>query len=296
MKLVRYSDNKIPGEFLGVQTKDGILAIQKLASHLNSTVPLNMADLLSEPENGISQIKDVMTRAEELHFTMDKYLLSEVDFRYLPVIKQPEKILCVGMNYVDHVKATGGDVPVNPVFFNKFPNALAAHKQTIPLPSITQKVDYEGELVIVIGKQINGACEKTAKDAIFGYSVGNDISERAYQFQSSQWMIGKTFDYFAPIGPSIVTKDELPDPDNLAIQTKLNGEIVQNSSTSDMIFSVSKIVSQASQYMTLKPGDIIFTGTPSGVILEQADPTWLKTNDKLEVSIEKIGTLSNQLI
>lgn len=295
MKLVRYSDNKIPGELLGVQTGDGILAIQKLADHLNSNVPRNMNELLQNTDNGVDQITHVLKMSEELHFPIDDYVLSESDFHYLPVVKHPEKIICVGMNYVDHVRAIGGDVPTNPVFFNKFSNALAAHKQTIPLPSITQKVDYEAELVIIIGKRVNSVREKEAKEAIFGYTIGNDLSDRAFQFQSSQWMIGKTFDYFAPAGPVIVTRDELKHVDHLSIQTKLNGDIVQESSTSEMIFSVEKIVSQASQYMTLKPGDLIFTGTPSGVILEKSEPNWLKPNDKLEISIEKIGKLTNQM-
>lgn len=296
MKLVRYSHNKVPGEFLGVQTEDGILAIQRLADHLNATIPLSMTDLLKSVDDGLDLIRQVIDQAGDLHFSLDNYLLAESDIHYLPVINQPEKILCVGMNYVDHVKATGGEVPVSPVFFNKFPNALAAHKQTIPLPSITQKVDYEAELVIIIGKRVNSVCEKAAKDAIFGYTIGNDLSDRALQFQSSQWMIGKTLDYFAPVGPSIVTKDELPNVESLAIQTKLNGKIVQDSSTSEMIFPVSKIVSQASQYMTLNPGDMIFTGTPSGVILEQSNPDWLKAKDRLDITIDKIGTLTNHLV
>lgn len=295
MKLVRYSHNKIPGELLGVQTEDGILAIHKLADHLNYTVPVNMDDLLKNTNKGLEQIEHVLDTARDLHFSMENYLLAEPDFHYLPVVNHPEKIICVGMNYVDHVKATGGEVPTSPVFFNKFPNTLAAHNQTIPLPSITQKVDYEAELVIVIGKRINSVCEKIAKEAILGYTIGNDLSDRHLQFQSSQWMIGKTFDYFAPVGPTIVTRDELKNVSHLAIQTKLNGEIVQDSSTSEMIFSVEKIVSQASQYMTLKPGDLIFTGTPSGVILEQSDPDWLKPRDKLDITIENIGTLSNQM-
>ncbi|MCC5894434.1 MAG: fumarylacetoacetate hydrolase family protein [Alkalibacterium sp.] len=295
MKLVRYSDNKIPGELLGVQTEDGIIAIQKLADHLNSNVPVNMTDLLENTDKGIEQIEYVIKTAEDLRFSMDNYMLAETDFHYLPIVNHPEKIICVGMNYVDHVKSTGGEVPTNPVFFNKFSNALAAHNQTIPLPPIAQKVDYEAELVIIIGKRINSVCEKVAKEAIFGYTVGNDLSERTSQFQSSQWMIGKTFDYFAPVGPAIVTRDELKNVNHLSIQTRLNGHLVQDSSTSEMIFPVEKIVSQASQYMTLKPGDLIFTGTPSGVILEKSDPVWLKSNDHLDVTIEKIGRLSNTM-
>ncbi|GAA0473593.1 fumarylacetoacetate hydrolase family protein [Alkalibacterium indicireducens] len=296
MKLVRYNLSKSSTERLGIQLEDGILEMDRLADHLNCPIPLTMRKLLKDHDKGIEQLMAVLDRAKELHFDMSQYLLSESDFRYLPVIGDPEKILCVGLNYVDHVKATGADVPVNPVFFNKFPNALAAHKQVIPLPVISQKVDYEAELVIMIGDYANSVSESEAKKAVLGYTVGNDISERQYQFQSSQWMIGKTFDFFGPVGPALVTKDEIEDVNNLSIHTKRNNELVQNSSTSNMIFSVERIVSEASQYMTLKPGDLIFTGTPSGVIVEQKDPDWLKSKDLLEVTIDQIGTLCNQMI
>lgn len=272
MRLVRYNLSKSSTERLGIQLEDGILEMDRLADHLNCPIPLTMRKLLKDHDKGIEQLMAVLDRAKELHFDMSQYLLSESDFRYLPVIGDPEKILCVGLNYVDHVKATGADVPVNPVFFNKFPNALAAHKQVIPLPVISQKVDYEAELVIMIGDYANSVSESEAKKAVLGYTVGNDISERQYQFQSSQWMIGKTFDFFGPVGPALVTKDEIEDVNNLSIHTRRNNELVQNSSTSNMIFSVERIVSEASQYMTLKPGDLIFTGTPSGVIVEQKDP------------------------
>lgn len=296
MRLVRYNLSKSSTERLGIQLEDGILEMDRLADNLNCPIPLTMRKLLKENDKGIKQLMAVLDRAKELHLDMSQYLLSESDFRYLPVIGNPEKILCVGLNYVDHVKATGADVPVNPVFFNKFPNALAAHKQVIPLPVISQKVDYEAELVIMIGEYANSVSEAEAKKAILGYTVGNDISERNYQFQSSQWMIGKTFDFFGPVGPVLVTKDEIEDVNNLSIHTKRNNELVQNSSTSNMIFSVERIVSEASQYMTLKPGDLIFTGTPSGVIVEQKDPDWLKSKDLLEVTIDQIGTLCNQMI
>ncbi|SDK95178.1 fumarylacetoacetate hydrolase family protein [Alkalibacterium thalassium] len=296
MRLVRYNLSKSSTERLGIQLEDGILEMDRLADHLNCPIPLTMRKLLKDHDKGIEQLMAVLDRAKELHFDMSQYLLSESDFRYLPVIGDPEKILCVGLNYVDHVKATGADVPVNPVFFNKFPNALAAHKQVIPLPVISQKVDYEAELVIMIGDYANSVSESEAKKAVLGYTVGNDISERQYQFQSSQWMIGKTFDFFGPVGPALVTKDEIEDVNNLSIHTKRNNELVQNSSTSNMIFSVERIVSEASQYMTLKPGDLIFTGTPSGVIVEQKDPNWLKSEEVVEITIEHIGTLCNQMI
>lgn len=293
MKLVRYFNDDRSMEKLGVQSDKGVIAISKLADHLNCNVPQTMDQLLENSEACLEQIEDVFSRAEELHLTMEPYTLFDKSITLLPIVKKPEKILCVGQNYVDHVKATGGDVPTSPVFFSKFANALAAHNQTIPLPPAYQKVDYEGELVIVIGKEMSGVCEKEAEAGIFGFSVGNDVSERQLQFQSSQWLIGKSFDFFAPTGPAIITKDEIEDVSQLSIRTWLNGNLVQDSSTSEMIFSVGKIVSQASQYMTLKPGDLIFTGTPSGVILEQSNPTWLKPGDHVSITIDQVGTLTN---
>ncbi|MCC5889848.1 MAG: fumarylacetoacetate hydrolase family protein [Alkalibacterium sp.] len=296
MKLVRYFNDDRSMEKLGVQSEKGIIAISKLANHLNCNVPQTMDKLLENPTESLEHIESVFDRAKELHFTMEPYTLSVNSVTILPIVKQPEKILCVGLNYVDHVKATGGDVPTSPVFFSKFANTLAAHGQTVPIPPTSQKVDYEGELVIVIGKEMNGVSEKEARAGILGYSVGNDVSERQLQFQSSQWLIGKSFDFFAPTGPAIVTKDEIEDISKLKIRTRLNDNLVQDSSTSELIFSVEKIVSEASQYMTLKPGDLIFTGTPSGVILEQTEPVWLKPGDQVSITIDQIGTLTNTFL
>lgn len=296
MKLVRYLDDDRSIEKLGVQSEKGIIAISKLAEHINCQVPQTMDKLLENSQACLQQIEDTFIEAKNLNLTIDPYTLDEKAVKLLPIMKQPEKILCVGKNYVDHVRATGGDVPTSPVFFSKFPNALAAHNQDIPLPTVSQKVDYEGELVIVIGKEMSGVCEKDALNGILGYAVGNDVSERHLQYQSSQWLIGKSFDFFAPTGPAITTKDEIENASKLGIRTWLNGNLVQDSSTSEMIFSPGAIVSQASQYMTLIPGDIIFTGTPSGVILEQAEPAWLKPGDSVSISIEQIGTLKNTFV
>lgn len=198
MKLVRYFNDDRSTEKLGVQSDKGVIAISKLADHLNCSVPQTMEKLLENAEACLEQIEDVFSRAEELHLTMEPYTLFDKSITLLPIVKKPEKILCVGQNYVDHVKATGGDVPTSPVFFSKFANALAAHNQTIPLPPAYQKVDYEGELVIIIGKEMNGVCEKEAETGIFGFSVGNDVSERQLQFQSSQWLIGNLSTFLLP--------------------------------------------------------------------------------------------------
>ncbi|MER2064590.1 MAG: fumarylacetoacetate hydrolase family protein [Alkalibacterium sp.] len=298
MKLVRYRTQEALEEKLGLDIENDVLDIIRLSKHLNTSIPHTMDDLFNNSKNSLEKIDDTLDKAEHLNVKLKNYLIPAAEVIHLPLVKRPEKILCVGMNYVEHIKATGGDVPTSPVFFSKFSNALAAHNQEIPLQPNAQHVDYEAELVIVIGKHISNQCEKHAGDAILGYTIGNDLSDRAFQFQSSQWLVGKSMDHFAPVGPTLVTKDEINSVQDLSIQTRRNGELVQNSSTNDMLFSVKKIVSQVSQYMTLKPGDLIFTGTPRGVILEQAEDKqdWLKSGDRIDITIESLGTLSNTFV
>ena len=182
------------------------------------------------------------------------------------------------------------------VLFSKFNNALSAHKQEIDLPKNAEHFDYEAELIIVIGKEASNISKEDALSYVFGYTVGNDLSARDLQFRSGQWLLGKTCDQFAPTGPYLVTADEL-DPTNLDIELKVNGEVKQSANTRDMIFDCATIVSYLSQHMTLKPGDIIFSGTPDGVILgyPEEQRVWLKSGDEVQVTIENIGTLTNIL-
>ena len=201
---------------------------------------------------------------------------------YAPVVTKPEKIICVGLNYADHAKEANMDIPDYPVLFSKFNNALAAHKQVISLPKKAEKFDYEAELVIVMGKEATKVSKEEALSYVFGYTVGNDFSARDLQFRTGQWLLGKSCDDFAPIGPYIVTSDEI-DPQNLEISCKVNGEIRQSAHTRDMIFDCATIISYLSQYMTLKPGDLIFTGTPEGVIVgyPEEQQQWLKSGDEV---------------
>jgi 2-keto-4-pentenoate hydratase/2-oxohepta-3-ene-1,7-dioic acid hydratase in catechol pathway len=188
------------------------------------------------------------------------------------------------------------DLPTNPVIFSKFNNALAAHKQTIIVPRMTEQMDYEAELVMVIGKTAQNVSREEALNYVLGYSIGNDLSARDLQFKTPQWLLGKTCDQFAPIGPYMVTASEI-DPNALNISCTVNGETNQSANTRDMIFDCATIVSYLSQYMTLKAGDLIFTGTPSGVVLgfPENERVWLKSGDVIEVEIEKLGKLSNRL-
>lgn len=211
----------------------------------------------------------------------------------LAPLSQPEKIICVGLNYYDHCRETGMEPPTSPVIFSKYANAIIGDKDSIELPVNSNEVDFEAELAVVIGKEAKQISEEEANDYIFGYTILNDISARDLQFADGQWIRGKTADTFAPIGPGIVTREEIKDPHQLDISLTLNGEVMQDSNTSNLIFTIPYIVSFLSQSMTLKPGDIIATGTPPGVGMGREPKVWLKNGDQLSITIEKIGTLSN---
>jgi 2-keto-4-pentenoate hydratase/2-oxohepta-3-ene-1,7-dioic acid hydratase in catechol pathway len=214
-----------------------------------------------------------------------------------PPIPDPEKIICIGLNYRKHAAETGNPVPPLPILFNKFNSALNHHGGTIAVSKEpAEKFDYEAELVIVIGREARNVSEEDAPNYIFGYATGNDFTARDLQSRTSQWMIGKSGDGWAPLGPWLVTADQV-DGDNLRIELKVNGETRQSSNTSDMVFGCKKLVSYISKHMTLKPGDIIFTGTPEGVIsgMPKDKQVWLKAGDKVTTSIEKLGELYFQL-
>jgi 2-keto-4-pentenoate hydratase/2-oxohepta-3-ene-1,7-dioic acid hydratase in catechol pathway len=215
------------------------------------------------------------------------------DVKILPPIPSPEKIICVGLNYIDHCKETGMEPPDSPVVFSKYANAIVGHNDAIEIPINSNEVDYEAELAVVIGKETKRVTEAEANDYVFGYTIMNDISARDLQFADGQWSRGKTADTFAPTGPVILTGDEAGDPHNLAISLELNGETMQDSSTNNLIFTVPQIISFLSQSMTLKPGDLIATGTPPGVGMGRNPKVWLKNGDRVSITIDKIGTLSN---
>jgi 2-keto-4-pentenoate hydratase/2-oxohepta-3-ene-1,7-dioic acid hydratase in catechol pathway len=218
--------------------------------------------------------------------------------RLLAPIREPQKVICVGLNYADHARESGLEPPPEPVIFNKFPTAVAAHGDAIPLPGESQEVDYEAELVVVIGRRARRVAVENALDYIGGYCVGNDVSARDWQIgkPGKQWLLGKTFDGFAPFGPELVTPDEVGDPGHLRIQCRVNGQVLQDSNTEQLIFSVPQLVAYISQVCTLLPGDVIFTGTPPGVGFARKPPIFLKPGDVAEVEIERIGLLRNTFV
>ncbi len=206
-------------------------------------------------------------------------------------LTRPSKIVCVGLNYAQHAAEAGMKVPQEPVLFFKSTTALIGPNDDVVMPKGSTKTDWEVELAIVIGKKASYVEEADAFDHIAGYVLHNDVSERAFQIErSGQWCKGKGCDTFAPVGPFIATKDEIPNPNNLNLWLKLNGNMMQNSSTSDFIFNVQKVVSHISQFMTLLPGDIISTGTPFGVGLGLNPPMYLKEGDVMELGIDGLGT------
>lgn len=286
MKLLNFYEGN--ERCLGLKTEQGIIHVKKAAEKHGLNIPASMEQIISGGEQALLQLEKLLT--------LENDHLSEEEVTFAPAVTNPEKIICVGLNYVKHAKEVNLEIPETPVFFSKFNNALAAHQETIQMPETDHRIDYEAELVIVIGKEASNVSKEDALSYVFGYTAGNDISARKLQSITSQWLLGKTLDQFAPIGPCIVTADGI-DPDNLEIRCEVNGEVRQNSNTNDMIFSCAEIISYASKHMTLKPGDIIFTGTPEGVIVGQprGERVWLKSGDKMTVSIEKIGELVNVL-
>jgi 2-keto-4-pentenoate hydratase/2-oxohepta-3-ene-1,7-dioic acid hydratase in catechol pathway len=217
------------------------------------------------------------------------------DVHLLPPIPRPEKILCLGLNYRDHALETKLAAPTVPVVFPKYANSLIGPEDEVILPAESQQIDYEGELAVVIGTRCKGVSPEEALQYVAGVMVFNDITARDLQFETSQWTLGKAIDTFAPCGPAIVSLDEIADIQALQIETRLNGNLVQSDTTAAMIFPVAETVARLAQNMTLQPGDIIATGTPSGVGYTREPPLFLRENDVIEITIEHVGVLRNRV-
>lgn len=213
------------------------------------------------------------------------------DVRLLAPVPEPRSLICVGLNYHDHAAETGAASPTEPVLFAKQVNCVVGPDSSIVLPSGSAEVDYEAELAVVIGAQVANVAPEDCLDRVVGYTAFNDVSARDWQARTSQWMAAKSFATFGPMGPALVTTDEIPDPQQLGIQLLLNGERLQDSHTSQMIFSVAEIISFISRVWTLQPGDVIATGTPAGVGFTRTPPIFLHDGDAVEVRVDQIGSL-----
>lgn len=215
--------------------------------------------------------------------------------QFLPPVGAPEKIICIGLNYLDHAIETGAEPPDQPIVFSKFNNTLVGHRGDIVLPRLSTQVDYEAELVVVIGQTARHVEPNDAMRHVFGYTAGHDVSSRDYQKgrPGGQWLLGKSFETFAPIGPAIVTARTFGDASNVRVRMHVNDETVQDSTTAQLIFGIPFLVSHLSRFMTLRPGDLIFTGTPPGVGAAKTPPRFLQPGDRCTVEIDGIGKLTN---
>ena len=277
------------GNELGLKTPEGVINLTALAQAKGQ---------LLTPEafyrQGLSALETVQGLVAQ---GVDKaFIQPEESLQVGPIVPSPGKVICIGLNYRQHAIETNAAIPEYPVVFSKFNNTIAAPDQPITLPANAEQYDYEVELGVVIGRTARYVSQEDALGYVLGYCTTNDLSVRDMQFRTSQWLLGKTFDGFSPIGPYLVTSDELTDPQDLELKCWVNGEIRQDSNTKDMIFSVAEIVSYLSQYMTLDPGDLILTGTPQGVILGMAVKNWLKPGDEVTVEIDRLGRLTNKMI
>ena len=280
---------------LGVKNEKGVLDVVQAAKILRMPAPATIDELLQNEDGpSLNALVDAAMKSK----AAQKALLKEETIEFGPVVSRPEKIICVGLNYRQHAIEIGAPIPKQPVLFNKFNTTLNHHNGTIKLPvEFATKFDYEVELVMAIGREAKVVNEADALSYVAGYATGNDFTARDLQLETGgQWMVGKTPDQFAPIGPYLVTADQI-DPDNLRLECRVNGETRQSSNTRDFIFNARKMISYISRVITLKPGDIIFTGTPQGVI--QGKPkdqqVWLKPGDKIACSLEKLGELKFEL-
>ena len=279
------------GEFkLGLKTQESVLDVETASSMLGMELPCTYDTVVNGNMGGFSQWDSLIEEA----LGIPECCLDENSLKVGPAVINPHKVICVGLNYREHAAEAGMDIPNEPVLFNKFNNSIAAPGQDIDITGLI-RVDYEAELAFVMGEQTRRVSVDNALDKVFGYCTSNDISERELQFRSGQWLLGKALDGFLPIGPYLVTSDEVPDPQDLSIRGWLNGEIRQDSNTSDMIFTVAEIISYISRYITLDPGDVVITGTPPGVIMGREDKTWMTEGDSYAVEIGNLGKLSNTM-
>lgn len=272
-----------------------VIEIQKQLKVLPS-FPTTIIDGIALGLDFVEQARKLVDAAQKAdNRAQFKYAFSEIEW-LAPIPRTPKNLLCVGKNYNDHAKEMGAEsAPEDIMVFTKSPTAIAADETTLPVHADkTDSLDYEGELAVVIGKRGKDIPKGMAFDYIFGYTIANDLTARDLQQKHKQFFLGKSLDGSCPMGPYLVTKDEIPDPHALSIVTKVNGEVRQNGSTKDMLFNVAEIISILSKHVTLEPGDVILTGTPAGVGKGMNPPTFIQAGDEVKISIEGIGTLANR--
>ncbi len=300
MKLATFSVN---GETkFGANCNNCLVDLPGLANTIeqNAKFPKTLLEFLQAGDDAKNAAVTLLEKAQSGKTLEDmkskKLAFPEADVTFLPPVQQPEKIICLGLNYRAHVQEMGRELPKYPTLFAKYANTLIGHKQPIVLPKISNMVDFEAEMAIVIGTTCKEVSHEDALRCIAGYTIFNDVSVRDFQNRTLQFLQGKTFDGAGPIGPYLVTSDEVVNPDNLTIELRLNGEVMQHANTSDFIFDVRTTINYITQIMTLKPGDIISTGTPSGVGAARNPQVFLKAGDQLQIALEKVGMLENHVV
>ena len=287
MKLVTFAPKGASSDWrVGVLRDDLVFDLRALSPQL----PSDMLGFLAAGQPALD------VAAQTVQAASPKQGLALKSVRLNAPIPKPGKIMCIGLNYRDHAKESNQPIPEFPTLFAKYASCVIGPDEPIVIPSLTDKIDYEVELAAVIGRRARHVSEADALNYVAGYVPFNDVSARDYQMRTSQWTIGKTFDTFGPMGPAITTTDEVPDPQALDISLSIGGEVLQHSNTRELVFTVQQLISVLSGVMTLEPGDVISTGTPSGVGAARNPKRWLKAGDVVRIEIEKLGVLSNPVV
>lgn len=285
MKLMMFDAGA--GARLGVVQDDKVIDVPALGD----TMPETMIELIQSGGEGLARVVGAVAVAP------DRARLPLADVKPALPIERPNKFICVGLNYALHAKEGGHDIPKYPSLFVRWASSLVAAEAPVILPKVCDQLDYEAELTFIVGKGGRAIPEETALSHVFGYTMFNDVSVRAWQRYTPQWTQGKNFDGTGPLGPVVVTPEDLPaGASGLRITSRVNGETRQDSNTGDMIFGTARLISILSEFMTLEPGDVIATGTPSGVAHAMNPPGWMKPGDRVEVEIEGIGVLGNPIV
>nr|XP_060165703.1 fumarylacetoacetate hydrolase domain-containing protein 2A isoform X1 [Globicephala melas] len=288
MRLVQFRAPHLTGPHLGLESGNGGGVIN--LSAFDPTLPKTMIEFLGQGEAALSVAKRAL--AAQLP------VLPRSEVTFLAPVTRPDKVVCVGMNYVDHCKEQNVPVPKEPIIFSKFSSSIVGPYDEVVLPPESQEVDWEVELAVVIGKKGKHIKAADAMAHVAGFTVAHDVTARDWQMRRNgkQWLLGKTFDTFCPLGPALVTKDSVADPHNLKICCRVNGEVVQSSSTNQMVFKTEELIAWVSQFVTLFPGDVILTGTPPGVGVFRKPPVFLKKGDEVQCEIEELGVIVNKVV
>lgn len=289
MRLVQFQRSvEVGGVRVGVEQSEGGGVVD--LKDFDSSMPSTMKELLEMGEKGMETAQRALSSGQ--------CVVNRSEIRLLAPVLAPEKVVCVGMNYRDHCLEQNAPIPKEPIIFSKFSSAITGPYDDITLPDESQEVDWEVELAFVIGRRGKHIKEEEAMSYVAGFTVANDVSARDWQMKRNgkQWLLGKTFDTFCPLGPTLVTTDSVKDPHSLGVRCLVNGVTVQNSNTDQMIFRTQKLVAWVSQFVTLSPGDVFLTGTPPGVGVFRNPPVFLKKGDMVECQIDQLGAIRNTVV